>query len=110
VQRSGASVDLRLGPWDLGSWTGRSWAKIDLASWRTDPSCAEHGGESLEDLAGRVDGLVREWSGNSGRLAAITHGAVIKCAVVQALRAPIEAVCDLDVAHGFVTELHVTGS
>jgi broad specificity phosphatase PhoE len=39
-----------------------------------------------------------------------THGAVIRCAVVQALRAPIEAVWHFGVAYGSVTELHVTGS
>jgi broad specificity phosphatase PhoE len=106
----GASVDLRLGPWDLGSWTGRSWAEIDLASWRADPSYAEHGGESLEALMERVSGLLRAWQGRAGRLAAVTHGAVIKCAVVQVLRAPIDAVWDLDVAHASLTELHFTGS
>jgi broad specificity phosphatase PhoE len=106
----GAVVDERLGPWDLGTWNGRPWRELDLPSWRTDPSYDAHGGESLEGLAGRVSRLLREWSGNSGRLAAITHGAVIKCAVVQALRAPIEAVWDLDVAHSSVTELHVSGS
>jgi broad specificity phosphatase PhoE len=106
----GAPVDLRLGPWDLGSWTGRSWDELDLSSWRVDPSYEEHGGESLEVLMGRVSDLLRAWQGRSGRLAAVTHGAVIKCAVVHVLRAPIDAVWDLDVAHASVTELHSNGS
>jgi broad specificity phosphatase PhoE len=106
----GAPVDLRLGPWDLGSWTGQSWDELDLASWRTDPSYDAHGGESLEMLMERVGGLLHTWRGRSGRLAAVTHGAVIKCAVVHALRAPIDAVWDLDVAHASVTELHCNGS
>jgi broad specificity phosphatase PhoE len=58
----------------------------------------------------RVSDVLRAWQGQSGRLAAVTHGAVIKCAVVHALRAPIDAVWDLDVAHASVTELHSTGS
>jgi broad specificity phosphatase PhoE len=103
-------VDPRLGPWDLGRWTGRSWDELDLSSWRADPSYAEHGGESLEGLMGRVGDLLRAWQGRSGRLAAVTHGAVIKCAVVHVLRAPIDAVWDLDVAHASVTELHSNGS
>ncbi len=57
----------------------------------------------------RVSGLLRAWQGTAGRLAAVTHGAVIKCAVVHVLRAPVDAVWDLDVAHASVTELHSTG-
>ncbi len=58
---------------------------------------------------GRVSGLLHAWQGRSGRLAAVTHGAVIKCAVVHVLRAPIDAVWNLDVAHASATELHFTG-
>ncbi len=107
---AGAPVEPRLGPWDLGTWTGRPWSELDLASWRTDPAYEAHGGESLTDLAARVSGLLHDWSSRSGRLAAVTHGAVIKAAVVHALAAPVAAVWHLDVSPGSLTELHATAS
>lgn len=104
----GAPVDERLRPWDLGSWTGRDLAALDLASWRADPGYAAHGGESLLDLADRVSGLLAELRERSDRLVAVTHAAVVKAAVVHALRAPAEAVWDVDVAPSSRTELHAT--
>lgn len=106
----GAAVEPGLGPWDLGEWTGRPWEQLDLASWRADPAYDGHGGESLLSLTARVGGLLDEWRGRTGRVAAVTHGAVIKCAVVHALQAPPAAVWDLDVAPGSVSELHATAT
>ncbi len=40
----GALIEPRLGPWDLGTWTGRPWHELDLKSWRVDPSYNAHGG------------------------------------------------------------------
>ena len=104
----GAPVEPRLGPWDLGEWTGRPLQQLDLASWRSDPSYARHGGESLEALSARVGGLLSEWHGRSGRLAALTHAARIKVAAVRALRAPLDATWDIDIALESLTELHTT--
>lgn len=104
----GAPTDARLGPWDLGSWTGRPWEDVDLGGWRADPAYDAHGGESLLALHGRVQALLEEWRSQDGRLAAVTHGAMIKAAVVRALRAPAEAVWDIDVRPGSVTEMHAT--
>ena len=102
----GALVEPRLRPWDLGSWTGRPWRELDLASWRRDPSYDAHEGESLTALLARVDALLSEWTTRTGRVVAVTHGAVIKAAVVHALRAPVEAMWTLDIPTGSVTELH----
>lgn len=102
----GVDVDLRLGPWDLGTWTGRPFEQLDLASWRADPAYDGHGGESLVALTERTAALLTGWHGRTGRLAAVTHAAVIKSIVVQALRAPLEAVWDVDVLPGSCTELH----
>jgi broad specificity phosphatase PhoE len=102
------AVEPRLRAWDLGRWAGRALDEFDLASWRSDPSYAEHGGESLVDLAARTGELLEDWHDRSGRLVAVTHAAVIKAAVVHALRAPIGAVWDLDVAPASLTELHAT--
>lgn len=106
----GAPVDPRLGPWHLGNWTGRPLGELDLLAWRTDPAFAEHGGESLLALSERVRDLLADWQAGTGRLAAVTHGPLIKMAVVQALQAPVQAVWDLDVAPGSTTELHSTPS
>lgn len=104
----GAPVDSRLGPWDLGDWTGRPFDGLDLEGWRSDPGYDAHGGESLVALHIRATGLLDDWHGRSGRLAAVTHAAVIKAMVVHALRAPVEAVWDVDVLPASVTELHAT--
>lgn len=104
----GAAVDDRLRPWDLGTWTGQPYAGLDLAAWRADPAYDAHGGESLLALSARVAALLADLHGKGGRLAAVTHGPLVKAAVVQALRAPVEAVWDLDVAPASVTELHAT--
>ena len=106
--RPGAPADARLGPWDLGDWAGRPFEGLDLQGWRTDPGYDAHGGESLVALHARVGGLLDEWHGRSGRLAAVTHAAVIKAMVVRALRAPVEAVWEIDVLPASLTELHAT--
>jgi hypothetical protein len=56
--------------------------------------------------AGRSETRRRHHS--TGRLAAITHAAVIKTIIVQVLRAPLEAVWDIDVAPGSFSEVHAT--
>ena len=106
----GAAVEPRLGPWDLGAWTGRPFDELDLPAWRSDPSFDGHGGESLVALHDRVAGLLVEWHRLTGRLAAVTHAAVINTMVVQALGAPVQAVWDIDVRPASVTELHATST
>ena len=106
---AGADVDPALGSWDLGSWTGLSVAALpDLERWRSDPSFAGHGGESLLDLQDRVTRWLAGWRERPGRWAAVTHGAVVAAAVTSVLRAPPLAVWDLDVSPGSLTELHTT--
>lgn len=104
----GIPVDPRLGPWDLGRWSGRPFDELDLGAWRNEPAYDAHGGESLLALAARAQGLLEDWHGRAGRIAAVTHAAVVKAMVVQALRAPVDAVWDVDVAPGSLTELHAT--
>lgn len=54
--------------------------------------------------------LLDEWHRRDGRVVAVTHAAVVKAMVVHALRAPLEAVWDLDVRPASVTELHATST
>lgn len=105
----GARVDDRLGPWDLGTWSGRRLDALppeDLARWRTDPHWRGHGGESLAEAVTRVRELLAQWRGDGGRVVAVTHAVVVRAAVLTALRAPPEAAWDLDVRPGTTTELH----
>ncbi|MDP9444840.1 MAG: histidine phosphatase family protein [Actinomycetota bacterium] len=104
----GVAVEPRLGPWDLGRWSGRPFDELDLSAWRADPAYDAHGGESLLALSSRVHGLLDDWHDSTGRLAAITHAAVVKAMIVYALRAPLGAVWDVDVVPGSVSELHAT--
>ena len=105
----GACVEPDLRPWDLGDWSGLALGDVpDLAGWRADPAFDAHGGESLLALHKRVQGLLQRWHDRSGRLAVVTHAAVIRAAVLQALQAPAAAAWDLDIAPGSVSELHTT--
>ena len=105
----GAAVEPALRPWDLGAWAGLPLAELpDLTAWRTDPAWCGHGGESLLALQQRVARLLARWHARPGRLAAVTHSAVVRAAVTHVLRAPVEAAWDLDVAPGSLTELHTT--
>jgi broad specificity phosphatase PhoE len=108
-------VDPALAGWDLGSWAGRSLADVHAAepqaagAWLTDPGACAHGGESLRALVARVGGWLDQQAQLEGRAVAITHGGVVKAAVVHALGAPIEAFWQVDVAPLTITELHAHG-
>lgn len=106
----GAPTEQDLRPWDLGSWAGQPWEELDLAAWRADPAWAGHGGESLLALHRRVASLLGRWHDRPGRLVAVSHGAVVKAAVLAALRAPADAAWDLDIAPGSLSELHATAT
>ena len=71
-----------------------------------DPDAAPHGGESLRAFAERVAGWLDEQALCEGAAAAITHGGVVKAAVVHALGAPLRAFWRIDAAPLALTELH----
>jgi len=105
-------VEPALAECDFGSWAGRSLAEVAsgdpeaVHAWMTDPDAAPHGGESLTALLARV----RSWMGTEaaldGTAIAITHGGVVKAAVVTALDAPASAFWRIDVSPLSITELH----
>jgi broad specificity phosphatase PhoE len=72
-----------------------------LADWRRDD------GETLQMLLSRVAGWLGVHRDDQGTRAAITHGAVVRAAVVHVLRAPAEAFWAFDVEPCSVTELTV---
>ena len=104
--------DARLAECDFGSWAGSTLAQVHAAdqgaaeAWITDVDAAPHGGETLRAFAARVGAWVDEQAALEGPALAITHGGVVKAALVRALRAPLEAFWRIDVAPLTVTELH----
>ncbi|CAA9474287.1 MAG: hypothetical protein AVDCRST_MAG67-257 [uncultured Solirubrobacteraceae bacterium] len=107
-----ATVDQALGECDFGTWGGRSLQDVHAAepdavsAWMTDPDACPHGGETLAALLARVAGWMDGQAAADGRAIVVTHGGVIRAAVVHALSAPAPSVWRVDVAPLSVTELH----
>nr|WP_246345882.1 histidine phosphatase family protein [Conexibacter arvalis] len=107
-----ARPEPRIAECDFAAWAGRTLASVHaeqpdaVGAWMADPDAAPHGGESLRAFAARVGGWLDEQAGEDGTTLAITHGGVIKAALVHALGAPLDAFWRLDVAPLSVTELH----
>ncbi|HST39815.1 MAG TPA: histidine phosphatase family protein [Conexibacter sp.] len=105
-------VEPLLAECDFGAWAGRSLAELHaddpeaVGAWMGDPEAAPHGGESLRAFAARVAGWLDGQAAGDGATLAITHGGVVKAALVHALGAPLDAFWRIDVAPLAVTELH----
>ncbi len=107
-----ASVEPALAECDFGAWCGRSLAELSaaepdrVAEWMTRHDAAPHGGESLTTFAGRIAAWLGGVAAGEGSAVAVTHGGVVKAALVHALGAPLDAFWRIDVAPLAVTELH----
>jgi broad specificity phosphatase PhoE len=110
-----AGVDEAIGECDFGAWSGRSLADVNddepdaVRSWMLDPDAAPHGGESLSVFCTRISRWLDAQAEGDGRVVAITHGEVIKAAVVHALGAPVPAFWRVDASPLAFTELHAHG-
>jgi broad specificity phosphatase PhoE len=97
------AVDEALADCDHGRWKGRNLAQIheeepeNLAAWMSDPTSASHGGESVTGLIERVSGWLDAQHAGRGRMIAVTHGAVIRAAVISILDAPASAFWRIDI-------------
>lgn len=97
---------------DFGRWAGSTLADVHASDsegarrWMLDPDAAPHDGESLTVFAGRVGDWLDDQAGRHGTATAITHGGVVKAAVVHALGAPLRAFWQIDAAPLSLTELH----
>lgn len=109
-----AQVEPRIIECDFGYWAGRTLAEVHDAApaaaeqWMTDPYARPHGGESLTDFADRVAGWLDDAAASASAsdcTVAITHGGVVKAAVVHAIGAPIMAFWRIAVAPLSLTEL-----
>lgn len=106
------AVDPALAECDFGAWAGWTLDRLTVTdfgavhAWMTEPDAAPHGGESLTVFAARVARWLDDQAERGGSAVAITHGGVVKAAIVHALGAPIEAFWRIDVAPLSLTELH----
>lgn len=97
---------------DFGNWGGRTLAEVwetapvEAEAWMTDPDAAPHGGESLREVLARVGAWMSSEMERSGSAVAVTHGGVIKAAVVNALGTEPAAFWHMDASPLHVTELH----
>lgn len=100
---------------DFGAWGGRTLADVHerepdaVQAWMTDPDVRPHGGESLAAFARRVAGWLDAQAHGDGHTVAITHGGVVRAAVIHALGAPLEAFFRIDASPLGITELHAHG-
>jgi broad specificity phosphatase PhoE len=107
-----ATAEPRLSECDFGSWTGSTLADVHASdpqgagAWMTDPDAAPHGGEPLRAFVARVAAWLDDQAAGRGAAAAITHGGVVKAALVHAVGAPLNAFWQIDVAPLSITELH----
>jgi broad specificity phosphatase PhoE len=96
---------------DYAAWRGRKMDEVQsedpegLVRWLTDPSAAPHGGESIEQVIGRV-GLWMNEQLQINHTIAVTHPAVIRAAIVYALHFPAQQFWRIDVAPLTLTELY----
>jgi alpha-ribazole phosphatase len=82
-------VDDRLIELDYGEWDTRSFKDLppaELARWRTDPSFAPPGGESLQAVTARIAAFCTELLPGP-KVIAVSHVSPIKAAVTWALGA-----------------------
>ena len=106
------AVEPAIAECDFGSWGGRTLDELvaerpdETRRWMTDPDSAPHGGESLRVFAQRVAGWLDDQARRDGTCLAITHGGVVKVAIVHALAAPIESFWRVDCAPLSRTELN----
>jgi broad specificity phosphatase PhoE len=107
-----ALVDIRLADLDCGQWRGSGLDEVQpgqLALWLTEPDSCPHDGESIVALIARVRGWLADISRTPGRIVAITHPAVIRAVILNALDAPPKSFWRMDIAPASRTALHHRG-
>ena len=104
-----ALVDTRLADLDCGQWRGLGLDAVQpgqLTRWLTEADSCPHDGESIVALIARVRGWLADISRTPGRTVAITHPAVIRAVILNALDAPPKSFWRIDIAPASRTALH----
>lgn len=82
ARRLPLTVEPRITEIDFGRWEGRAWAEIpraEIDAWAADLMHARpHGGETVAELAARVQAALDDWRSGPRPLLAVTHAGVIK--------------------------------
>ncbi|MGV3708466.1 MAG: histidine phosphatase family protein [Gemmatimonas sp.] len=104
------TLDGRLGEMDFGEWDGRAWSELEsedgqrlsfwMEHWQT---AAAPGGETVEDLFGRVTQALR-WIVGSQHTGALTiivvaHAGSIRAALCVLRNQPVSSMFDIVVEH-----------
>jgi broad specificity phosphatase PhoE len=106
-----ADVEPALRDCDYGSWSGKSFKDVcarepeAVAAWLRAPEVAPHGGESVLSLMQRVGGWLAGEQARPQRSIVVTHSAVIRAAIVQAIGAPPQSFWRIDIAPLSITRL-----
>lgn len=89
---------------DCGRWRGQTMRSIaegepdELGAWLTDPSYTGHGGRSIDELLVRLKTWLALRRDDPGTTLAITHAAVLRCALLATLGASSNGFWRIDAA------------
>jgi broad specificity phosphatase PhoE len=89
---------------DHGDWTGRSLVELEasdpvaLAHWLAEPASGAPGGEALMAVAARIGPWLDRMAGTDTTVLAVTHAAVIRAAIANALGCSVETTLNVDIA------------
>ncbi len=114
VLRLQAAISDQLRDCDYGAWSGRTMRDVQaedpegMVAWLTNPASAPHGGESVARLMTRV-GVWLEQQCDVAHTIAVTHSAVIRGAIIYALRLPLVTFWRFDIAPLTLTDLRFNG-
>jgi broad specificity phosphatase PhoE len=98
-----------------GAWAGKTLTEVEaldpsaLIAWITDPAAAAPGGESVQDVAARMAGVLAELLANPGTVMAVTHPAVIRVTAALVLDAPLQSAGKIDLEPLSLTDLRSDG-
>jgi broad specificity phosphatase PhoE len=111
-----AAVQPELRDCDYGAWRGRTFDDVQagepeaVAAWLRDPAAAPHGGEPILALLQRVADWLNGEQSHHRQSIIVTHAAIIRAAIVHAIRAPPQSFWRIDIAPLSVTRLSGTDS
>jgi broad specificity phosphatase PhoE len=97
-------VEMALTDCDYGRWRGLASKDVaerepdESAAWRGDPAAAPHGGKSIAVLIERIGAWLTQALARESATLAVTHAAVVRTAIVNALGAGTSSFARTDVA------------
>ncbi len=104
------AIDSRLAELAYGAWEGLTQADVAATSpdalrrWKRHPHRMQFpGGESLIDVRRRVDAFLSEASESLSPVVAVTHGAVMRVAILACSGRPLASYRDVRVPNASVT-------